>query len=57
MHHTNIVPVFGVGESDGFHYLVMQRIDGLPLDRMLARLATAETETSSNTRIAGSTRF
>ena len=28
LHHTNIVPVFGVGEQDGLHYFVMQRIDG-----------------------------
>ena len=28
LHHTNIVPVFGVGEHDGFHYIVMQLIDG-----------------------------
>src|SRR5262245_50625409 len=26
LHHTNIVPVFGVGESDGLHYYVMQFI-------------------------------
>ncbi|MCA9175418.1 MAG: serine/threonine protein kinase [Planctomycetales bacterium] len=42
LHHTNIVPVFGVGEAEGFHFLVMQRIRGLALDRMLARLATME---------------
>src|SRR5262249_36214972 len=24
LHHTNIVPVFGVGEQDGCHYYVMQ---------------------------------
>ena len=28
LHHTNIVPVFGVGEHDGFHYIVMQLIEG-----------------------------
>lgn len=32
LHHTNIVPVFGVGEADGFHYYVMQLIDGIGLD-------------------------
>lgn len=35
LHHTNIVPVFGVGEDDGLHYYVMQLIDGEPLDRRL----------------------
>src|SRR5262249_12832947 len=32
LHHTNIVPVFGVGEAGGRHYYVMQYIDGHPLD-------------------------
>ena len=38
LHHTNIVPVFGVGEHDGFHYIVMQLIEGAGLDNVLARL-------------------
>ncbi len=33
LHHTNIVPVFGVGEHDGMHYYVMQFIDGAGLDQ------------------------
>ncbi len=28
LHHTNIVPVFGVGRQDGHHYFVMQFIAG-----------------------------
>jgi eukaryotic-like serine/threonine-protein kinase len=36
LHHTNIVPVFGVGEQDGLHYYVMQFIDGQGLDRLVA---------------------
>ena len=39
LHHTNIVPVFGVGEQDGHRYYVMQRIHGLGLDSVLAELA------------------
>jgi WD40 repeat protein/serine/threonine protein kinase len=38
LHHTNIVPVFGVGEQDGLHYYVMQFIQGLGLDRVLDEL-------------------
>jgi serine/threonine protein kinase len=38
LHHTNIVPVFGTGEQDGFHYYVMQFIDGVGLDSVVARL-------------------
>lgn len=34
LHHTNIVPVFGVGEQDGLHYFVMQRIDGTSLESL-----------------------
>jgi serine/threonine protein kinase len=35
LHHTNIVPVFGVGEQDGVHYYAMQFIEGQGLDRVL----------------------
>jgi tetratricopeptide (TPR) repeat protein len=38
LHHTNIVPVFGVGEDNGTHYYVMQYIEGRPLDQVLAEL-------------------
>ena len=35
LHHTNIVPVFGVGEQDGLHYYAMQYISGLGLDTVI----------------------
>jgi serine/threonine protein kinase/WD40 repeat protein/Flp pilus assembly protein TadD len=38
LHHTNIVPVFGVGEQEGLHYFVMQFIQGLGLDQVLDEL-------------------
>ena len=38
LHHSNIVPVFGVGEHDGLHYYVMQLIPGEGLHEVLARL-------------------
>src|SRR5262245_58091898 len=38
LHHSNIVPVFGVGEEDGTHYYVMQYIEGHPLDEVLDEL-------------------
>jgi WD40 repeat protein/serine/threonine protein kinase len=38
LHHTNIVPVYGVGEENGLHYYVMQFIQGLGLDEVLAEL-------------------
>src|SRR5437870_1993979 len=38
LHHTNIVPVFGVGEHEGLPYYVMQFIEGLGLDEVLEEL-------------------
>jgi WD40 repeat protein/serine/threonine protein kinase len=38
LHHTNIVPVFGVGEHEGQHFYVMQFIQGLGLDEVLVEL-------------------
>jgi len=38
LHHTNIVPVFGVGEHEGHAYYVMQFIHGLSLDVVLDEL-------------------
>jgi serine/threonine protein kinase len=35
LHHTNIVPVFGTGESDGRHFYAMQFIAGHPLDAVI----------------------
>ena len=47
LHHTNIVPVFGVGRQDGHHYFVMQFIAGVGLDVVLddlRRLRQAKSE-------------
>ena len=38
LHHSNIVPVFGVGEHDGTAYYVMQFIQGLGLDEVIEEL-------------------
>src|SRR3954462_948325 len=38
LHHTNIVPVFGVGEDEGVHYYSMQFIHGTGLDVVLGDL-------------------
>jgi serine/threonine protein kinase/WD40 repeat protein len=35
LHHTNIVPVFGVGDHDGLPFYVMQFIQGLGVDEVL----------------------
>lgn len=38
LHHTNIVPIFGVGQQDDIHYIVMQFIPGQGLDRVLSAM-------------------
>ncbi len=38
LHHTNIVPVFGVGEHEGTYFYVMQYIRGQSLDAVLAEV-------------------
>ena len=35
LHHTNVVPVFGVGEHEGVCYYAMQYIRGRGLDAVL----------------------
>ncbi len=42
LHHTNIVPVFGVGQEEGVHYYVMQFIHGQGLDAVLSELRRLE---------------
>lgn len=39
LHHTNIVPVFGVGAHQETSYFVMQYIEGQPLDSVLTELS------------------
>jgi WD40 repeat protein/serine/threonine protein kinase/TPR repeat protein len=38
LHHTNIVPVHGVGQHDGMHFYIMQFIQGQGLDQILTEL-------------------
>ena len=38
LHHTNIVPVFDIGEYRGVYFYAMQFIHGQSLDRVLAEL-------------------
>lgn len=41
LHHSHIVPVFGSGHSDGFHWYAMQFIDGQSLDQWRHQQAEA----------------
>jgi serine/threonine protein kinase len=59
LHHTNIVPVFGVGEHDGLPYYVMQFIQGLGLDEVLEelkKLQRGERVTGGAPRLTGGER-
>jgi len=40
--HTNVVPIFGVGEEGSRHYIVMQLISGVGMDEVLAMLVSSE---------------
>jgi serine/threonine protein kinase len=59
LHHTNIVPVFDVGQVDGTPYFAMQYIEGRSLDRILRTMQSAEREVFYNDftsdRISGRT--
>jgi tetratricopeptide (TPR) repeat protein len=56
LHHTNIVPVYGVGEANGMHYYVMQFIQGAPLDQVLGELKRLrQARTSARGRTAAAT--
>jgi len=53
LHHTNIVPVFGVGRQDGRPYYVMQYIAGWGLDIVLGELRRLVRSGSSPRRLQG----
>src|SRR5262249_276440 len=53
LHHTNIVPVFGVGEHEGLPYYVMQFIQGLGLDEVLDELRRMQKGPSAPTTESG----
>ena len=40
LRHTNIVPVFGMGQHDGLHYYVMPLVRGVGLDEVIDELCT-----------------
>lgn len=47
LHHTNIVPVFGIGEQDGILFYAMQLIDGVPLNHVLEVLLKQKKQSHS----------
>jgi serine/threonine protein kinase/formylglycine-generating enzyme required for sulfatase activity/WD40 repeat protein len=43
LHHTNIVPVFGIGVHEGIHYYAMQFIQGQTVDAVLEEVRRQRT--------------
>jgi serine/threonine protein kinase len=41
LHHTNIVPVYAIGEEGGAHFYAMELIDGPSLDHVIRQLRRA----------------
>ena len=48
LHHSNIVPVFGVGEHEGHHYYAMQLIRGQTLEEVLDDVRQLRGDTSAS---------
>ena len=48
LHHSHIVPVLGHGEDDGNHFIAMQLIDGVGLNRIAATLRNENSPSSSD---------
>ena len=48
LHHTNIVPVLGVGHEESHYYYVMQRVHGVGLDEVIKHLRDEETSNSAS---------
>lgn len=55
LHHTNIVPVFGVGEHDNVPFYVMQLIPGLGFDVVLKQIWHIKNEQQAVHRDANAT--
>jgi serine/threonine protein kinase/WD40 repeat protein len=55
LHHTNIVPVFGVGQHEGIHYYAMQYIQGQSLDVVLREVIRQRREAGTTSALSGDT--
>jgi serine/threonine protein kinase len=53
LHHTHIVPVFGVGEHEGLHFYAMQFIAGQSLDAVIQELRRMRSGQPSDATTAG----
>ncbi len=44
LHHSNIVSLYGMGEHDGYHFLVMELVDGESLDTVIGWLKRKDSD-------------
>ena len=51
LHHSNIVPVFGIGCDRGIHFFAMQLIEGVSLDHVIRLLRQESTPSPTGTPI------
>jgi len=51
LRHTNIVPVYGVGDHDGLHYYVMPLVRGIGLDEVIRELRAVDTSDRDINRV------
>jgi serine/threonine protein kinase len=49
LHHTNIIPVYGVGAQDGIHYYAMQHIPGRGLDEIIGEMRGIKSQPKADT--------
>ncbi|NQV28518.1 MAG: protein kinase [Rhodopirellula sp.] len=52
LHHTNIVPVYGIGEENDLHFFAMQFIDGVPLSDVIHSVSGRPANRSASTASA-----
>lgn len=52
MHHTNIVPVFDVGQVDGLPFYAMQFIEGMTLDKLASGRRKPPEKTGDDTSLS-----
>jgi serine/threonine protein kinase len=55
LHHTNIVPVYGIGEEQDLHFFAMQFIDGVPLSDVIRSVSGRPTRRDDSAASDGGT--
>jgi len=52
LHHSNIVPIYDFGESPDGYYYAMELLEGIPVNKLIKRLADIDAPHASHTAIA-----